>query len=80
MKREIDSVGRICIPIEYRREIGVNNFDVVDIELKGTQIIITNPKRTDMKDILINKLYNLKEVNNEHDGIDEVIKLIKEHF
>lgn len=79
MKRNIDSLGRICIPIEYRREIGVNCFDEVDIELKGSQIILTNPKRNDIKDILINKLHNLKEVNNA-DDLDMIIKLIKEHL
>lgn len=79
MKRNLDSLGRICIPIEYRREIGVDNFDEVEIELKGSQIILTNPKRNDIKDILINKLHNLKEVNNA-DDLDMIIKLIKEHL
>ena len=44
MRRKIDDVGRLVIPIEMKREIGLENGSEVDMELEGNKIILTNPK------------------------------------
>ena len=49
MVRGTDELGRIVIPIEMRKELGIENGSTVNIELKEDEIIITNPKRIDYK-------------------------------
>jgi bifunctional DNA-binding transcriptional regulator/antitoxin component of YhaV-PrlF toxin-antitoxin module len=44
MRRKIDDLGRLVIPIEMKREIVLENGSEVDIELEDNKIILTNPK------------------------------------
>lgn len=52
MKRNIDELGRIVIPKEMRKELGVANGNPVDIELVDKKVIITNPSEVDYKAII----------------------------
>lgn len=42
--RNIDSMGRIVLPVEMRKSLGVNVGDKVNIELESNRIVITSPK------------------------------------
>lgn len=44
MKRNLDNQGRLVIPIELKREVGLENGSEVDMELKDNKIILSNPK------------------------------------
>ena len=50
MKRSIDNLGRICLPIEMRNDLDIEPNQDLDIERVGNKIIITNPKGTLSKD------------------------------
>lgn len=54
MNRNLDNVGRIVLPIEMRKELNINNGDLVNIECIGDKIILTNPKKTDRVEEAIN--------------------------
>lgn len=56
MKRAIDQLGRLVIPAEYRKAIGVKNNDAVNIELRGNEIIITDAKNDDSIECIKQKL------------------------
>lgn len=45
MNREIDKLGRLVIPKEMRKQLGLYNGARVHFECKGNQIIITNPNK-----------------------------------
>lgn len=47
MKRYLDSLGRIVIPVEMRRTLGISEGDLVNFELVGDKVIITNPNKQD---------------------------------
>ena len=49
MKKKIDSLGRIVIPYDLRKEIGLKNNDEANIELDNNKIIITKPGLIDYK-------------------------------
>ena len=49
MQRNIDNLGRVVIPKEMRKQLGVNNGDPVNIELVDNKVIITNPSDVDYK-------------------------------
>lgn len=38
--RRIDELGRVVIPKEMRKDLGLNEHDPVEIEVEGRQIII----------------------------------------
>ena len=43
MKRRVDSLGRISIPKDLRKEAGIIDNSEVDIEIKDNKIIVSNP-------------------------------------
>ena len=47
MNRKIDQLGRLSIPAEMRKELGIKNGDKVNIQLKGDEIIITKYEKKD---------------------------------
>lgn len=38
--RRIDDVGRVCIPREYRRFLGINNLDKLEIICEEDCVVI----------------------------------------
>ena len=73
--RKLDELGRIVIPKEMRKDLGLNEHDPVEIEVEGRQIIIhkhegrcdfcgSDKKLTDFKDKKICKKC-LEEIKNE---------------
>lgn len=49
MIRNIDNLGRLVIPSEYRKELGIENGSSLNMELEENKIVITNPNRVDYK-------------------------------
>lgn len=57
MNRKIDDLGRLVIPKEMRKQLGIKNNDPVNIECTGDKIIITNPnKKDDFKEFILNEI------------------------
>ena len=42
--RRIDGLGRIVIPMEYRRTLGINERDPLSISLAGDRIVVERHK------------------------------------
>ena len=40
MIRQLDSLGRIVLPIELRRTLGINNKDMLEILVEGNSVIL----------------------------------------
>lgn len=60
MNRSFDKLGRIVIPVEMRKQLGINNNDPVNIKCTGDKIIITNPEKIDYKAIIEEAIEDLK--------------------
>ena len=39
--RPLDNLGRLCIPIEYRRALGLQDGSKLAVQLSGNQIIMS---------------------------------------
>jgi len=39
--RTIDRLGRIVVPVEFRRSLGIGDHDLVEISLVGDRIVMT---------------------------------------
>ena len=57
MNRKIDNLGRLVIPKEMRKQLGINENDPVNIECASNKIIITNPnKKDEFKEFILSEL------------------------
>lgn len=41
MTRKIDSLGRICLPKEWRTALGIGDRDYIDMELSGKSVVLS---------------------------------------
>lgn len=73
IKRNIDSLGRIVIPKEMRKEIGVENGDEVDISLNEKKIIISNPKNFDIKKYIKNIQLDEKTSTETYRVLEDIL-------
>lgn len=66
MLKKIDDLGRVIIPFEYRKELGIELNQQLEVEKVGNKIVLTNPKGMRSKEE-IEKMY--KDIRNlEHRG------------
>jgi transcriptional pleiotropic regulator of transition state genes len=43
--RTIDRLGRIVVPVEFRRAVGIGDHDLVEISLEGDRIVMVKLER-----------------------------------
>lgn len=88
MNRKIDDLGRLVIPKEMRKQLGIKNNDSVNIECTGNKIIITNPSEIDYKSRCDKAIEYINENVYENDNgcggywweindKDEILKILK---
>lgn len=80
MVRKIDELGRVVIPKELRRTLGIDKQDPVEIFINGDQIILQKYQPNTEKEEVIANLqkmaFNAKSPN-VIEIIDRAIKLIR---
>ena len=74
MLRRIDELGRLVIPVELRKQLELNNGDEIKITSEGQRIILTNPKKTDLKEFILKKI----EENLGEEGSKEAYQIYSE--
>lgn len=79
MNRKIDDLGRIVIPAEMKKELGIEPNQELKIELIGNKIIISNPVGMRSKEE-IEKMYkdicNLANRNDYDKGFEDALKMV----
>lgn len=71
MKRKIDNLGRLVIPIEMRDELKIKNGDEVNIELQGNSIVIKNVKNIEIASYI-------KEIQLREDITPETYRVLED--
>lgn len=71
MKRKIDNLGRLVIPIEMRDELKIKNGDEVNIELQGNSIVIQNAKNIEIASYI-------KEIQLREDITPETYRVLED--
>ena len=46
VSRTIDGLGRVVLPVEFRRALEITREDLLEISLDGRQIVITKVERS----------------------------------
>jgi AbrB family looped-hinge helix DNA binding protein len=68
VKKTIDKLGRIVIPSELRKELGISDGDEMKLEVKDGKLVVSKAHKKDSPEARIKEL----ETN-----IDEAIEYIK---
>lgn len=80
MVRKIDELGRVVIPMELRKTLGIDKQDPLEIFIKGDQIVLQKYQPNTEKEEVIANLqkmaFNAKSPN-VIEIIDRAIKLIR---
>lgn len=61
MIRKIDKLGRITIPAEMRKQLGLEIDDDVNIQVIDNQLVVTNINKFNVKLYVLDKLNELDE-------------------
>ncbi len=48
VKRRIDAIGRLCLPVEYRKQLGMGEECSVEIDIQNDSYLIIRPTNDDM--------------------------------
>lgn len=65
MVRNIDNLGRVCIPIDMRKELNIDAGSNLNVELVEDKIVITNAQRIDYKAKYENALKRIEELEDQ---------------
>lgn len=77
MKRKIDNLGRLVIPIEMRDELKIKNGDEVNIELQGNSIVIKNVKNIEIASY-IKEIQLREDITTEtYRVLEDILKVIE---
>lgn len=77
--RKVDELGRVVVPIELRRNLGIAEKDALEIFVDGNQIILQKYVPNIEKESVVSELEKLKEIakNTDKELLERAIKLIK---
>lgn len=79
MNRAIDDLGRIVLPAEMRKELGIEPNQELKIELIGNKIMISNPGAMKTK-AEVEKMYkdicNLENRGEYDKGFEDALKMV----
>ena len=59
MERKVDMLGRLTIPVEYRRMLSLTEGSYVEMELEGDKVVIT---KSDFRCIMCGSHKEIKDV------------------
>lgn len=71
-KRKVDDLGRIVLPVEVRREMGIGLKDELAIYVKDGNIVL---KKAHSSCIMCQTIYNLTIINNNYLCSDCILKI-----
>lgn len=72
--RKVDELGRIVIPIEIRRHMGVESGDPIDISYNDGKVVSSKYKSMDKQQLLLNIQRAIIEGEK-----DEALKLLDDY-
>lgn len=75
--RKVDDLGRIVIPIELRRILGIDVKDALEIFVDEDRIILQKYQPNEEKQAVIKALEGLVQAGHDAEVIARAIKLIK---
>jgi len=77
--RKMDELGRVVVPKEIRRTLGIEEGDSLEIFVNGNQVILQKYQPETEKEDVITKLYKMAKGADPNviETIDRAIKLIR---
>ena len=79
MRKKIDSLHRITIPVAYLKELGIKDNQELEIEKMDNKIIIINPHgmRSGLEiENMYNNIHNLEPRGEYDKGFEDALKYV----
>lgn len=78
MKKKIDNLHRLVIPVAFLKELGIEDNQDVEVEKIGNKIVISNPKGIRSKDEIEKMLHDAKKLNQDEytKGFIDALKIV----
>lgn len=70
MNRNLDVLGRLTIPKEMRKQLGIKEGDPVKIELEDNRVIITNPSEVNYKSRCDKAIKHISSLSSKGKGCE----------
>ena len=82
INRRVDDLGRISLPIDMRRTLGIECGSEVAVDFKGNSIVITKPQEAEKKMALLARLDAIMATDQEdlQELIDEIKEAVERDF
>lgn len=68
ISRKIDDLGRITIPMEMRRNLNINDGDMLDISADGNGIVLSKSKNMTAEAKIADAIKTLEDCSSQLDG------------
>ena len=65
VNKKFDDLGRISLPMAFKKELGLKNGEEATVELIDDKIVITNPKRIKNKEEIKAEIKRIKDTDTE---------------
>lgn len=76
IKRKIDSLGRIVLCVEHRRELGIELGDELEMTLENNSIVIRKAGTIDIKEYIKSK--QLEDITTEtYRVLEDILEKLK---
>lgn len=75
MNRKIDSLGRIVIPMEIRKELGIEINDTLYFDTRDNEIIISKKKQS-LRDYIIELMLDADNNESVSDILNKILDRI----
>lgn len=72
--RKVDELGRIVLPIELRRNLGIEERDSLEIFIDNNKIIL---KKYEPSDVFTGSMENLIEYKGKKVSIESILEMAK---
>ena len=77
IKRRMDNLSRIVLPVEYRRELGIECGDEVEMTLENNSIIIRKADSIDLKEYIKSKQLEENISTETYRVLEDILEKLK---
>lgn len=78
MERKIDELGRIVIPKDLRKQLGVKNGDPVKLKFADGNIVISKTSENELRNYIVGVMLDKKTTGDVRKVLDEILTRLGE--
>ncbi len=77
IKRKMDNLSRIVLPVEYRRELGIERGGEVEMTLAGDSIVLRKADSIDIREYIKSKQLEENISTETYRALEDILEKLK---